>query len=82
MSKEKRQYVVVEGGLVQYGSDSVDVIDLDIFDSGDWDADTLEQAEHYLSIMDAHGFVADSYDRTRLKGFINSLRADLEADNG
>lgn len=74
----ERSYVVVEGGLVQYGSDNVDVIDLDVLEHSTMDALALEEAERYMTLMDDHGFADDHYDRARLAEFIMELRTYLE----
>jgi hypothetical protein len=77
----KRQYVLVDGGMVQYGTDSVDVIDIDFAGKGgEYGLDEAEEAMHALRLMNQHGFRAGNPERERVVSFLGyNANAGYEA---
>lgn len=77
-----RQYVLVDGGLVQYGSDTVDVIDIDFTNgSVEYAEFVVEEALQALRLMNQHGFRVGNEERKAVVGYLRDANAEagLEA---
>lgn len=76
LAKERKPYVVIEGGLAQYSSDDVIIIDLDWIEDNDYDYETLETAEQALAHFQELG-LGDCFDAERVEKAISRIKEVL-----